>query len=95
MIVALVVADVAMTKRLQALLDFKTGKPVAHQEPRVLFINGPSEAVYRVCEFPGIVAGDGGTHQSRKLVRKLLHQCRRERIRNDIDVLSHHRPSFL
>ncbi len=73
----LVVADVAMTKRLRALLDFKTGKPVAHQEPRVLFISGLSEAVYRVCEFFGIVAGDGGTHQSGKLARKLLHQRRR------------------
>jgi hypothetical protein len=60
----LVVADVAMTKRLQALLDFKTGKPVAHQEPRVLFISGLSEAVYRVCVLFVIVAGDGGTHQS-------------------------------
>jgi hypothetical protein len=60
----LVVADVAMTKRRQAVLDFKTGRPAAHQDPRVLFFSGPSKGVYGVCEFFGIVAGDCGTHQS-------------------------------
>jgi hypothetical protein len=33
--------------------------------------------------------------QSGEPAWKLLHQCRGERIRNDIDVFSHHRPGFL
>lgn len=43
----------------------------------------------------GTHGGDDGPSQSCELVGKLLHQCRREGIRKDIDVLSHRRPGCI